>query len=141
VIVFTQKQITDLKEHAEKAYPKECCGILLGVQEKTRRIVYEIYRARNAALQPRTHFVLPSDTILEAELRAEVKGLEIVGFYHSHPDSDSCLSEEDQAYVMPGMSYPVISVTGDRIREFSSWELRCGKDQTAIVHEKIMIGE
>jgi hypothetical protein len=42
---------------------------------------------------------------------------------------------------MPGMSYPVISVTGDRIREFSSWELRCGKDQTAIVHEKIMIGE
>jgi proteasome lid subunit RPN8/RPN11 len=141
MITFKKKQITEMKEHAFWAYPRECCGILLGARENGSRIVKAIHRAHNAAAQPQTHFVLSSETILEVERTASLSGLEIVGFYHSHPDDDSCLSEEDQSYVMPGMSYPVLSVTGGRMCEFSSWEQRKREKMTAIVHERIVIGE
>jgi proteasome lid subunit RPN8/RPN11 len=141
MIVFTKEQMTEIEDHASATYPKECCGILLGTRQKERRIVQEVYRAYNASTKPQSHFVLTSDTILYAEILATKENLEIIGFYHSHPDCEACLSQEDQKYVMPEMSYPVISVSHGRTREFGCWEKKRTDDREAIVHEKIVIEE
>jgi proteasome lid subunit RPN8/RPN11 len=139
MIVFTKEQITEIEDHASATYPKECCGILLGTRQKEQRIVREIYRAYNASAEPQTHFVLTSDTILYAEILATKENLEIIGFYHSHPDCEACLSQEDQKYVMPEMSYPVISVSHGRMQKFGCWEQRKIDNREVIVHERIII--
>jgi proteasome lid subunit RPN8/RPN11 len=84
-------------------------------------------------------FVLTSDTILYAEILATKENLEIIGFYHSHPDCEACLSQEDQKYVMPEMSYPVISVSHGRMQKFGCWEQRKIDNREVIVHERIII--
>jgi proteasome lid subunit RPN8/RPN11 len=141
MIIFAEEQIRKMGEHASEAYPQECCGILLGTREKERRIVSEICRVHNEAAQPREHFMMDSSAILNAERQASEKGLEIVGFYHSHPNHSACLSNEDCEYVMPEMSYPVISVTEETVTGLKSWEQKWIADKNAIVQEKILIKE
>jgi proteasome lid subunit RPN8/RPN11 len=141
MIIFTGEQIRKMGEHASEAYPEECCGILLGMREKGRRIVAEICRVHNAAAQPREHFVIRGGAILDAERMASKKGFEIVGFYHSHPNCGAFLSDEDCDYVMPEMSYPVISVAEKTVTGLKSWEQRCIADKNAIVQETMLIKE
>jgi proteasome lid subunit RPN8/RPN11 len=141
MIIFTGEQIRKMGEHASDVYPQECCGILLGTREKERRIVAEICRVHNASEQPREHFVIRSDSILDAERMASKKGLEIVGFYHSHPNHSAFLSDEDCDYVMPEMSYPVISVAEKNVTGLKSWEQKCIAEKIAIVQETMLIKE
>jgi proteasome lid subunit RPN8/RPN11 len=139
MITLTEKQITDIKEHASAAYPQECCGILLGERRTDKKIVQEVIRAQNVAGQPHAHFALAGEEILAAERKAEAGDLEIVGFYHSHPDCSTCLSGEDCQYLMPGMSYPVISVFDNTVSAIASWEQKCGGDRDTVEQEAILL--
>jgi proteasome lid subunit RPN8/RPN11 len=81
--------------HARSASPAECCGILVG-RPGTIVEILEAVRARNLATSPNRFLLDPKDHI--AALRStRATGLQVVGFYHSHPHSTPAPSATDLA--------------------------------------------
>lgn len=125
MIVFRPEQIKAVCEAAINEYPDECCGILLGKRDsRGRKIVSDVCRADNAAeaKMRKKHFKILPGAVLDAELSAAEKNQEIIGFYHSHTDCGADASEEDAAFAIPGMSYPIVSVEEGQIAELLCWE-------------------
>ncbi|SPE29004.1 Mov34/MPN/PAD-1 family protein [Candidatus Sulfotelmatomonas gaucii] len=88
----------DLRAHGEETYPHECCGALLGRMAADGWRVDSLVRATNA----RTEAALDRYEIAPAELvkiarEARRRGLEIAGFYHSHPNHPAQSSSTDLA--------------------------------------------
>jgi desampylase len=84
--------------HARAAAANECCGLLLG----RRGDIAEAVRARNIAADPLTRFLIDPEDHFAARRAARARGLDVVGFYHSHPSSPAEPSARDLAE----FSYP-----------------------------------
>ena len=82
----------DIVAHARAAKPAECCGLLVGSASS----VTEAVPARNLADLPTRFLIDPQDHI-NAIRHARDRGLEVLGFYHSHPHSPPVPSETDRA--------------------------------------------
>ena len=78
--------------HARERAPGECCGLLLG----TSSAVVESVRTRNVASDPSRFLIDPVDHI-NGRRDARTRGLDVVGFYHSHPRSAASPSATDRA--------------------------------------------
>jgi proteasome lid subunit RPN8/RPN11 len=78
--------------HATESQPQECCGVLLGKADDITHAV----RAANLA-ESSTRFLLDPQTHIEARRTARANGLDVVGFYHSHPHSRAYPSATDLA--------------------------------------------
>src|SRR5438552_2120995 len=78
--------------HARAAAPGECCGILIGNDDS----IDEAVRAQNIADGPSRFLIDPKDHI-DARRAARGRGLEVLGFYHSHPHSPAWPSPTDVA--------------------------------------------
>ena len=108
---------------AKKAYPNECCGILVGKKSEKGEIeITEIREASNQFQgQKSVHFQIDPLFIYRLEQELEARGLEIVGVYHSHPDSPAILSKEDEKYMVPGLEYVIMSVQNGEIADVKSY--------------------
>ena len=96
--------------HARAAAPNECCGLLLGRGED----IVEAVRARNIADEPATRFLIDPDDHFAARRTARTRGLEVVGFYHSHLGSPPEPSERDLAeFSYPGHLYLIVSLSSE----------------------------
>jgi len=78
--------------HARETAPAECCGVLVGRAGD----VVDAIRARNAADRPTRFLIEPRDHF-DAIRAARHRGLDVVGYYHSHPHSPARPSETDVA--------------------------------------------
>jgi proteasome lid subunit RPN8/RPN11 len=93
--------------HARETAPEECCGLLLGRGDE----VVEAVRARNVADDPATRFLVDPVDHFAARRTARERGLEVVGFYHSHPSSPPEPSERDRAeFSYAGHLYAIVSL-------------------------------
>jgi proteasome lid subunit RPN8/RPN11 len=125
-----------IREHGAETYPYECCGALLGrdldsaatsaqdaAKLPTREIValHPLVNRRDDS--PRNRFSVTSDDVREAEKAAKEKGIEIVGWYHSHPDHPAAPSEFDREHAWPWYSYIIVSVANGQPEYMSSWRL------------------
>ena len=101
---------------AQQAYPQECCGILIGKLGDTITIC-DIREATNqtAKEQNKRHFEIDSLFLYQVEQEIEGTDLEIVGFYHSHPDCKAIPSKQDLEHMIPGLVYAILSVTKDGV--------------------------
>jgi proteasome lid subunit RPN8/RPN11 len=90
--------LDEIASHARAALPDECCGLLVG----TTAGIVEAVRSINLADDPTRRFLIDPATHFETRRRAAERGLEVVGFYHSHPRSEPVPSATDLA----GASYP-----------------------------------
>ena len=123
----------EIRRHAEAAYPGECCGVLVGgttggVKEVTRLIPVANQRTDD----PHRYLIAAADVRrIERELQGQ--GLEIVGYYHSHPDHPAVPSAFDTQHAWPWYSYVIVRVDGGRGAELASWML--DDDQPAMHHE------
>jgi proteasome lid subunit RPN8/RPN11 len=102
-----------LRAHGEETYPNECCGVLLGKNVAgAGNHVQQIVRAGNTrtdAAHNRYH-IAPQE-LVKIQRQARNQGLDIVGFYHSHPDHPAQWSETDFAEAhWLGCSYIITSV-------------------------------
>jgi len=130
---FLQEKILDSKFNkivseqmvlaAKKAYPNECCGILVGKKSKKGEIeVTEIREASNQFHgQKSVHFQINPLFVYHLEQEIEASGLEIVGVYHSHPDCPAILSKEDENYMVPGLEYVIMSVKNGEVVDVKSY--------------------
>ncbi|HEX9365624.1 MAG TPA: pyridoxal-phosphate dependent enzyme [Vicinamibacterales bacterium] len=123
----------EIRAHGVATYPDECCGVLLGPRDG---LVSDTWRLdNNTDLERRRRFLIGPDDYRRAEGRASARGLEIVGFYHSHPDHPAEPSAFDLAHAWPNLSYVIVSIRGGVPREMRSWRLRAdrsGYDEESI---------
>ena len=116
--------IDKIHEHGARDYPNECCGALLGhdaLAERTVLGLVPLVNQRNDS--PRDRFSITSDDVRLAEKEAAAKGWELIGWYHSHPDSPARPSEFDREHAWPWYSYIIFQVEKGEPREMRSWRL------------------
>ncbi len=115
-------------EHAQRDYPYEACGLLLGKIESDVRTVFGVYETKNANPDRKNdRYEIDPKDYLKAEKRAKEFGLEIVGVYHSHPDHPDRPSQFDEERAFEGFSYIIFSVSNGKVVAYRSWELIDGK--------------
>ena len=107
-----------LLRHVASCAPEEGCGVLLGRRGAVQEIV-EAVPGRNAAAGDRTReYTLDPADLIAALAHARREGLELLGFYHSHPGG-ACFSAADRAAAWPGMLYLVVSLRPGGEAEFA----------------------
>jgi len=124
MISITAKLLTEIREHGVRDYPYECCGLLLGSYGNEGKIVKETYAISNAREESakRNRFLIEPQELLRGERYARSRDLEVVGFYHSHPDSPAVPSQYDLEHAWPTYSYIIVSTTADEAKDLFSWE-------------------
>ena len=97
--------------HAEKIYPNECCGAMLGHTQGEKKLVTKALALENAwAGEQAEHYELLPEDLLRADKEARSRGLDLIGIFHSHPDCDAYFSETDLKNSCPWYSFVVLSV-------------------------------
>jgi proteasome lid subunit RPN8/RPN11 len=115
MLKISQSDWHAVRAHGEQTYPHECCGILLGTIDiaKDERVVKIVVRAGNTRLDSlHNRYNIDPKELIAAQKQARLAGLDIVGFYHSHPDHPPRWSSTDlQEAHWIGCSYVITSVT------------------------------
>jgi proteasome lid subunit RPN8/RPN11 len=121
----------EIRRYGEQAYPAECCGALVGRVSEGEKDVVRLAPAVNRRTDdPHRYLIAPDDVRrLEAPLRDE--GLEVVGYYHSHPDHPAVPSRFDAEHAWPWYSYLIVRVDQGRAADAASWVL---DDEQPIMH-------
>ena len=116
-----------MREHLEGGYPNEACGALIGKVEAADHEVLEFRGMRNTITdRPWDRYALDPLEQLRVQKDAESRGLEIIGFAHSHPDHPPVPSRFDADHAWSFYSYVVASVQNGVLREARSWRLDDG---------------
>lgn len=126
MIVLNSAVINNISGHGESAYPGECCGIILGTEgPDSKRKAEEIIPVMNAKKEEERHnrFLITPETLMQAERTARRKKLDVLGFYHSHPDHPAVPSEYDREHAWPFYSYIIVSVIAGQAKDMASWRL------------------
>ena len=138
-MVWTNALRASVCRHSERGYPDEVCGLVIGVQQGDDKVVREVIPVENAWEQVderRRRFRIGPEVIATEERRAREAGLAILGFYHSHPDSEPRPSETDRDFAWPTYSYLIQGVYKGIALEVKSWVLnhdRSGYNEEPIV--------
>ena len=140
MLIIAQKQLELITQHGEATYPYECCGLLAGKKEKKEWIVYQIFPMNNAEEKRKNdRYVINADERKETHKRITSLGLELIGFYHSHPDHDVYFSQTDlesseeyqfgQPWLPPTYAYLVISIKYKKKENHGAFIVKEGKSQ------------
>ena len=148
---IAQAEFNQLRAHGEETYPHECCGVLLGRMEEEERQVVEIVRCGNTRDdRPQDRYHIDPRELVRIQRQGRERGLDIVGFYHSHPDHPARWSQTDlaEAHWM-GCSYIITSVEKGRAVTTNSFALlgageeakRFQDEQVEVSAEKVLVRE
>ena len=125
-----------IRTHGRETFPHECCGAMLG----SDGVVREAFALPNTTEEgPRRRFLVRPDDYRVAEKRAREAGLDLLGFYHSHPDHPAKPSQYDLDHAWPSFSYVIVSVMGGEDKQLTSWRLK--DDRSAFEEEQITKNE
>jgi len=119
-----------IRAHAVETYPRECCGALLGkdesgveTAEQSREILEVMPLENRREDSPRNRFEVSARDVIDVERTADRRGLQVVGWYHSHPDHPAKPSQYDRERAWPWYSYIIVSVRKRVATEMKSWRL------------------
>jgi proteasome lid subunit RPN8/RPN11 len=143
-----------IRAHGAREYPSECCGILLGKVEGDAKRVTEgvalenLRRDTNRAQEllplddparetDTNRFLIDPRDQLRVEKDARSRGLEVLGYYHSHPDRPASPSIHDRNHAWPGYSYVIVGVERGAPRDLTSWVL--AEDRLSFQGEQVEI--
>ena len=112
MLKLTQADFEALRRHGEETYPHECCGIMLGRMGADGNEVVELMRAGNTRTDSaHNRYHIAPQELIQAQREGRKRGLDIVGFYHSHPDHPAQWSTTDFAEAhWFGCSYVITAV-------------------------------
>jgi len=132
-----QAEIGHIYRHARESYPHECAGAIVGTDTGDAKTVADVWAAENTHEGERERrFLIDPLAYKKFEERAEDRGMDVLGFYHSHPDEAARPSEYDREHALPNCSYVITSVTGQGIEDTRCWLLRddrSGYDEETLV--------
>jgi len=135
-LTVREEMLRRIHAHGIETYPYECCGALLGRDgDGSREVIDLVPLANRRDDSPRNRFEVTADDVRLAEKAAREKRLELVGWYHSHPDAPARPSEYDRDHAWPWYSYVIVSVQNGVAGDTASWRLQ--DDRTAYDPEPI----
>lgn len=118
-------------KHLQAAYPNEGGGFLLGSQNGDTVTIAETIDVENvfeAEEQYHRYAMTPLDWA-RLEDQADERGLTLVGYYHSHPDSPAIPSVYDRDHALPNFTYIITQVDNAKAVDMRVWRLRDTRDQ------------
>jgi len=127
-----------IRRHGEETYPDEGCGILVGTSEGDVRTVRSAIRCNNVrADSPQTRYDIDPRDLVRIQREAHEKGLDIVGFYHSHPDHPARWSQTDfeEAHWI-GCSYVITAVQNGNATQTWSFALTGSREEDKALGEE-----
>lgn len=138
-IEIGKEDLNRIKHHGQSEYPHECCGFLFGNTDKDKKTVTICQPVINARESEDRHnrYLIPPGEYLKAERMAKSEGLDVIGFYHSHPDADARPSQYDLDYSWPFYSYIIVSIKNKKAEKATSWQLM--DDRSKFLKEDLVI--
>ena len=125
-----------IRAHGAETYPNECCGALYGRDG----VVIATYALPNTTEEgPRRRFLVRPQDYRDAEKRATELKVDLLGFYHSHPDHPARPSQYDLDHAWPFFSYIIVAVRAGTSEDMTSWRLR--EDRSAFDEESLTHAE
>ena len=140
MVYLTEEHIKQIEAHGERTFPYECGGMLIGRFEQDQKTVVELLPMENAMSESEQHnrvLILPKD-VLRAERYAREKKLDVVGYYHSHPDHPAVPSQFDLDHALPVWTYIIVSVREGKAADVLAWEME--NDRSKFNEEEIFTG-
>ena len=132
-------EVEHIHDHAREAYPEECAGALVGMDTGEMKVVVDVWRAQNTHEEDRgRRFLIEPLQIKEFEERVQERDMDLLGFYHSHPDHPAEPSEYDREHAWPYYSYVIASVGEAEVNYMRSWVLK--DDRSGYDEEPIAFG-
>ena len=112
MLVLSRDIYDQLRKHGESTYPHECCGVLLGKSDTGKNTVVEAVPAGNTRTDSaHNRYNIAPVELVRIQRQARERSLDIVGFYHSHPDHPAQWSATDFAEAhWFGCSYVITAV-------------------------------
>jgi proteasome lid subunit RPN8/RPN11 len=138
LIELTERHLDEIRRHGERDYPYECCGLLIGKFGTDEKLVVETFPISNAREEAakRNRFLIRPEELLRGEKYARDKSLDVVGFYHSHPDDRAVPSQYDLEHAWPTYSYIVVAVGKGVADDLKSWSME--SDRSRFIEEEIV---
>ncbi len=127
MIRMREQHINQIRGLGEREYPYECCGLLLGHFETDgRKSLVELFPISNAREEEarRRRFLIEPTELLRGERHARDQQLDVIGFYHSHPEDSGVPSQYDLDHAWPVYSYVIVSVQSGKAANLFSWEMQ-----------------
>ncbi len=151
---LTHEQCEYIGQHGARDYPNECCGVLLGMANGEVKQVTEVVALKNLRHDPsraqelvplddpdreteRNRFLIDPLDQLRVEKDARARGLDVLGYYHSHPDHPARPSNHDRDLAWPRYSYVIISIERGVPKDLTSWVL--SEDRPLFCAEQVEI--
>jgi proteasome lid subunit RPN8/RPN11 len=133
-IRLSQGLLQEIRREGERAYPGECCGVLAGQPGDTKNVV-RLTPVANRRTDDPHRYLIGADDLQRVTAELRQADLEVLGFYHSHPDHPAAPSLFDTEHAWPWYSYLIVRVDRGRGTEVASWQLAA--DRSAMVPESL----
>ncbi len=142
MLKLSQANYAAIRKHGEETYPHECCGVLLGTIDQDTRVVTWTARCGNTRTDSaHNRYHIDPKELVRIQREGRERGLDIVGFYHSHPDHPARWSATDFAEAhWIGCSYVITSVEKGKAAITNSFALRGDEERDkSFVDESIEV--
>ena len=107
-----------------RAYPEEGCGVMIGFDRNGTHEVVRVEPFANQSTETRARrYLISPEQFLAADRAARAEGLDVLGFFHSHPDHPAEPSAFDREHAWPWYSYLIVSVERGAVRAQRSFRL------------------
>ena len=127
---LTPEQARQIGTHALAEAPREACGLIGGVGGQAQRII----AAPNVAAEPTLHYEIEPAALVAGLMQLQAAGLELIGFYHSHPQGPPSPSQTDLALATyPDAAYVIVGLRGGE-PELAVWRLANGSADRLPLH-------
>jgi proteasome lid subunit RPN8/RPN11 len=97
-IILTESQRKILSKQAIEQVPNESCALLFGKTENDQLVVKELFLTENTEKSP-VNFTISNEQLIQGYQEAEEKKLEVIGIFHSHPNSEPYPSNTDKKFM------------------------------------------
>jgi proteasome lid subunit RPN8/RPN11 len=122
-------EVDGILAHAREGYPHEVCGVLVGSsRDGVARVSRAVQVVNRETERPAVRYQIAPEDLIAVQKAARAEGLDILGYYHSHPDHPAQPSETDRRIAAEGLSdgvvHVVVGVAGGRDTNATAWVFR-----------------
>src|SRR5580692_4281410 len=126
----------EMVNHAQAAYPNECCGAMIGsIDGENKTVVRALALDNVSGGSQRAYYELRPEDLLRADREAREHKMDLIGIYHSHPDCAAYFSPTDLKNSCPWYSFVVLAIKEGRCDHAKSWLPNA--EQTAAEKEEL----
>jgi len=139
-IILSSTLQQQIFQQMEATFPNEGGGFLLGSRHADRVTIEDVIQVENTfETEEQYHrYAMTPQNWAQMEDEADERGLSLVGYYHSHPDSPAIPSEYDRAHALPNFTYIITSVMAGKAVEMLVWELDA--DRSKFHPQELVVG-